>query len=60
MTGFPWSVITKKVINFDFVIIQKLGSMKRSLENSLGDYTLGSAYSNMKTNMFGIGYLERM
>jgi len=60
MTGFPWSVVLKKVINFDFVIIQKLGSMKRGLENSLGENTLGTAYLNMKTNMFGIGYLERM
>jgi len=31
------------------------------LENSLGiDTTLGQSYLAMRTNMFGIGYLERM
>ena len=60
MTGFPWSIVQEKVMNFDFVIITKLGNWKRGLENSLGEATLGHAYSNMRTNMFGIGYLERM
>ena len=60
MTGFPWSIIFKKVVNFDFVIVQKLGNWKRALENSLGDSTLGTAYLNMGVNMFGIGYLKRM
>ena len=60
MTGFPWSIVIKKVVNFDFVIVQKFGHWKRALENSLGDSTLGAAYLNMRVNMFGIGYLERM
>jgi hypothetical protein len=48
-------------LHFDFVIITRLGNWKRGLENSLGETnTLGHAYLNMRTNMFGIGYLERM
>jgi len=37
-----------------------MGRWKRGLENSLGENTLGDAYINLKCNMFGIGYLERM
>ena len=44
LSGFPWSITTKKEINFDFVIIQRLANWKRGLENSLGDRTLGQAY----------------
>jgi hypothetical protein len=60
MTGYPWSIVVKQVVNFDFVIVQKFGNWKRGLENALGENTLGSAYLSMRTNMFGIGYLERM
>ena len=60
LTGYPWSIITKQVISGDFLIIQRLGFLKRGLENSLGDHNLGQAYAYMRANMFGIGYLERM
>jgi len=41
LTGYPWSIITKQVISGDFLIIQRLGFLKRGLENSLGDHNLG-------------------
>ena len=35
MTGHPWSIASDKIVNFDFVIIQRLGKWKRGMENSL-------------------------
>ena len=35
ITGMQWSIAQVKVINFDFVVIQKLGNLKRSMNNSL-------------------------
>ena len=47
-------------MNFDFILIKRLGHMKRAMENSFGSSTLGQKYMNIRTNMFGIGYVERM
>jgi hypothetical protein len=34
MTGFAWSLNGLKVQGFDFNLIQKLGELKRSIENA--------------------------
>jgi hypothetical protein len=61
LTGFPWSLNAPKIVSFDFVLIQKLGDCKRAIDNTFpGTETLGKAYNNLNTNMFGVGYLERM
>ena len=49
LTGHPHSIaIDKCVVNFDFVVIQRLGNWKRGMENSLEDCTLGQAYTNLR------------
>ena len=61
VTGLPHSIaLEKAVVNFDFVVIQRLGNWKRGMENSLEERTLGQAYLDLRCNLFGIGYLERM
>ena len=49
ITGLPHSIALEKVVvNFDFVVIQRLGNWKRGMENSLEECTLGQAYMNLR------------
>ena len=61
MTGFPHSLQEKKTLNFDFMMIDRLGNFKKSFVQSLPEnYTIGKAYATLRCNMYSLEYIDTM
>jgi len=61
MTGHPHSLKEKKPLNFDFMMLDKLGNFKKSFIQSMPEnYTIGKSYTNLRCNMFSNEYVDTM